>query len=325
MGVTIVPDVEGEDNVLQYSHEGTKVKRCFKILGLPCIPTPGSDCSGTLYQMCNTLSDQYGNYFPQRGDPHPSIIIPTSWGESVGNADNNAFCADVFHFRFIDPEKIMAEVEYNVLNGLTQEPSADNDQAEAWLQYYSSVQMSKINVDYQGNQLLCAYRGQYQIFDNFNNKIYNGALADNGPQSLTTADANWPNIILQFQRRMTTRTSPASYMAMINSLPITFDGNEYDTHELLCVRNDAESLDGGFSFINTLQLQFRQSQEDTTYSAEVPGWDLGDYFRVQCGYAYDGTNNWQVAQTGQIPTDCQSTVFQIQDEIDFNDLNLGNG
>ena len=325
MGVKICWDVDKEDNAEQYSREGLKVKRVANITGLPTLPTPGSDCSGTLYQLLAGLTDMYGQTFPSRGTPHPSIVIATPWGEFANpDSDNNAFCADVFKLKFLDSTSVQAEVEYSVLNALTQEPSETNDAAPMWLTPASSVQQSKTNVDFQGNQLLCSYKGDYAIYDNFGTQIYGGNSADGGPQSLTTADVMWPNTLLQFQRRMTTRQSAAGIISCLNNGVVSIDGYDYQEDELLIVRYDCESLDGGVSFILTCGIQFRDSTPETDHAPTIPGWNMGDYYRVQNGYAWDITNKWQVAGVGQVPPDAYATVFQIQTEINFDDLNLGN-
>ena len=314
-------DILGKDNVLQYSHEGVKLKRTAHITGLPSLPMPGQDCSGTLYQLLTgSVPD-----FPLRGNAHPSIVIATEWGGFAHpEEDDNAFCADVIHFRFLDSNKVEAEIEYSVLNGLTQEPSEDFDKAPAWLTYASSVQQAKTNVDYQGNQLLCQYKGAYAIKDNFGTIVYPGGGASNGPQSLTTAEAQWPNILMHFQRRMTTRQSPIGVLSCINASPITIDGHPYQKDELLIVRYDFESLDGGVSFIMTCDAQYRATTPPTTYAPAIPGWQVGDYYRVQSGFAWDTANNWQVAGVRDVPPDAYANVFQIQSEFDMSSLNLGN-
>ena len=280
MATNVFPDIqvtEG-DQTFDYSKEGPKCRRTFIL----------DNCD--MIQPCSTLEQLIFNFatdsptefdLPARGSPHPTIAFPAPWNTT------NSFCADVLSARAITSNQAKVTVDYQIMNGLTQEAPDDGsaDANLALLIVSSSVQTIQTSVDVAGNALIVPYcsggtgtgggTNAYDISTSANiNGIFNAVTIKATPTSLghpfipgqpnnrVTASIQVPTVLLRFQRR---ESKPRNnlYVGYVNST--TWDLSApwpsigvIDEQCALCTRIENTTLDEGQTYCVTYEFQVGQ-------------------------------------------------------------------
>ena len=317
---TVWADTEADNNSLTYGREGMKCRRCFAVEGTDIFPTPGTDGSGTVFNV------MWYSGIPIRGTPHPYLNASTwaAFFPSEPPAPLPAgleFAADTIAVTPIDSQNMKVTVEYAILNGATQEPSSTNDMKPALLHVSSSVRNVQTAVDYLGRKMTAAYDPTSPAFDIYDS---NGQAVTT-PSSIVHTAKQVPATIFRFTRRQTTAYPPYLLQCRMNSSAWTILGHEYQMWELLCTRVENETEDGGFSYIVTYEFQAQDTLPVAGTDPIIPGWEVGMFYSIQNGYAVahgDGAAGIKRFQAGQIPTDAPAHVFRIYDEVDFTALGL---
>ena len=311
---------EGDQQIL-YSKEGFKCKRMFICDGVDMSSPPN-----TLYGLYQTNTD-----IPMRGDPHPSIIIPA-------NGLDNAFQADVFTITAFSSTQAKVIVEYAVLNAMTQEPSLENNNNQAFIIVSSSVHSQATAVDVNGFPLVIPYLGG-GFPENNPGTAYNiapsgipitptattispGVFIPGTPSTTVTAQAQFPTTLIRFVRRETAPMSPEPYIGYLNSNPMSILGVDYNPGRLLMSRLESESYDCGVSYQVTYELQvaplvsvppgaqwISPANYDPTFTNKMSGWLYGQYYLLPSGQG-TGPNG---SQANPIPDpDTASSAAAIQ-------------
>lgn len=270
------PDIqitEG-DELVTYSKEGLKVKRQFTVdFADNAIP------SKTLYTIMQSGSEAPGAMdLPVRGAPHPTITIPSDWATFMfldTGANVTALCADVVTVKGLTSTQANIEVEYAILNAMTQEPhlnGVETDLSPALLTMASSVAATPIATDIVGNPLAIPYQASEGVAGHFKLTVIPGqqpipftaSLYDFGsgggfvpgtPNIKVTATAQRPATLFRFQRREAQPQNPQQWVGLINSSNWVINGVTYDPYVLLCTRIENETMDNGITYVVTYEFQ----------------------------------------------------------------------
>ena len=351
----LYPDIqieEGEQTV-NYSKEGVKARRTFKLNG-----ANNNTPSSTLYDVLFILGQQNPSPFdiPLRGSPHPTITIPSDWNSK------NSFCADNFRIKAITSTQVMLEVDYSILNGMTQEPTTDktSDNALALLTIASSVQTVETSTDIAGNSLIVPYASPlpvlYNIYSQGNTgsqfvpsttSTWNPTFIPGSPSSKVTAQIQIPNMLLRFQRREKQPRNPNGYVGYVNSSGSGWNLAPWSIGTLsdqtaLCTRIENITLDDGITYIVTYEFQIGQLQSiptstnpvypaqfakpATSINGKLSPWQAVGFYTVSgvggevafTGPPVGGGPSQLLVQQGQIPPDAVPTIFQIYPTVDFS-------
>ncbi len=275
---TTYPDIqvtEG-DQTFEYSKEGPKCRRTF-ILDNCDMSIPTSTLWNVVFNVAQEYPDEM--QLPMRGAPHPSIFFPNNWNTT------NAFCADVIQCKAITSTQARVTVDYQMMNGLTQEANADNDSALALLIISSSVQTIETSTDIAGNVMVVPYcsggtgagggTNSYNITTQAN---VNGVLQavnispsatslgppfrPGQPNTRVTASIQVPTVLLRFQRR---ETQPRNnqYVGYVNSSYWDLSDpwpsiGVINAQCALCTRIENTTLDESQSYCVTYEFQVGQ-------------------------------------------------------------------
>ena len=331
------------DQVLSYSREGIKCKRAWKVDSLD-----NSDPQATLYKMfqggATDVSDKQA--FPFRGCPHPSIVVPTFWGAYDDEENGNAFQADTLAIKGLTSTQAAAEVEYAVLNALTQEPSKNGDSAPALLHCSSSVHSSSVATDAIGQPLVAVYTagGGYSSYDIYLTSSLESKVEFTGtdvepfvpgsPSRKFTSSVEAPSMLLRFQRRETQPRDPRPFEGFVNSKPwkevFGLGTGNIPARSCLCTRIESETQDAGVSYVVTYEFQFHPLVTlPGSYEAIAPAvadevvpstcspWYASKYYELPSGSGRNaGTGKIELAP-GQVPPDADLYIFQCYPECDF--------
>ena len=316
-----------EAATLDYSQEGLKSHIQFLVTD---VPVTGTDAAGTL--MAGVVAaigvTEAGN--PARGTNHPYFN---------GEDSLPLLQADVIHAKARDAKTVEVDVDYAVLNGMTQEPSGAGDVAAALLTVASSLQSYEAIVDFDGNPIQVPYYTTGRV---------NGALTFTCPSSnvaLTQpylqpgkAHTQLPSMILRFQRRETTQRDGSNIVGIYNK--DTFDAGVYGSFPpctLLCTRVENVTRDEGFSWIVTYEFTFQFTVTQPTggvnfqppafapATGEMSAWDVGLYWQMPTNYQANSASGINNPGPEHIPSDAIPTIFAVLGNDDgtlFAALNL---
>ena len=337
MATTLISNAWREDS-LSYSQEGWKAHSRFLVLKETITGTNGA---GTLYQA---IADSIG--IPARGVTHPYLN---------GTGELPLLKSDVIHAEpTVDNVNIAVDVDYAVLSGLTQEPSAAGDIAPALLTVASSLQTFQqatdinglpIKVYYTKDNVIPSAAPAYFITPPGSVALpQTGALA---PNITAKAQGQQPNLVLRFQRREQQQRSPLGLVGYYNtnawnvSQLVTGPSSNFYKHTLLCTRVENTTRDEGVSWIVTYEFVaanivlnstgkdfiFKSPAVGININGDASGWDTGLYYVLPNGYSGTTGPGGSPANSplgpGMIPSDALPTIFAVYGNYDFNtNLNL---
>ena len=322
-----------KQNTLDYSQEGLKNHIRFIVSG---VKVTGDNGTGTLYQAISDSIGLNAKGLPARGTDHPYL----NGGDGLPNLK-----ADVFHAEAVDATTVNVDVDYAVLNALTQEPSDKGDTAAALLTIASSLQSYEAIVDADGNPVLVPYIKTAPSTP--------GDLTIVPPASVTTALATpvnrpaklhsqIPSMLLRFQRREQALRDGSDHVGLYNGDSCDAgDIGTFPPFTLLMTRVENVSRDEGYSWIVTYEMTFQYlltqpsggvnfqnpAEEPTGFSGEMSAWDVGLYYVLPNGYSSKPTSGtpppYPVGQD-MTPSDCIPTIFAVygKDDGKFADLSL---
>lgn len=323
---TVVADVKYKEGLqtITYSQEGWKAKRTFRVYDVEITPGSGNGY-GSVYAAMQAAG------IPQRGNDHPYLD---------GTGEKPLISADVISAKAVDPTTVDIEVDYALLNAMTQEPTwgaTTSDTVPAFLTVASSLQSFQKAQDVAGNPLTVPYAisggGTPSITiwpPNANEAMPGTGL--NAPAITCKAQTQIPNLVLRFQRREQQLRSGAGLVGYYNSVDWTITQFTSSTiapqYSLLCTRVENTTRDEGRSYIVTYEFQFAQNvildncihQAPSTAVDAAPGvcsgWDVGLYYVLPNGVGKN-SSLVPVLQPGQTPPDAIPTVFAVYGKVDF--------
>lgn len=333
----IYPDIqisEG-DQLLSNSREGLKCKRFFKI-----DKADNSDPQGTLYAILGSGTLTPGaDGLPARMAPHPSIVRSNPWSQYMATVAglfevDNAFCADVINVKGLSSTQASVEVEYAILNAMTQEASEAGDSAPALVQIGSSVQSAKVALDIAGQPLDVPYlktggaAGDYKIIPS--GSVSGDSIPD--PHIKITTERQFPSTLIRFIRRERKPRSPAGLVGFVNNgnpWSIAEINPEFDIDEgtMLCTRIENQSDDGALSYVVTYEFAYAPLLDvpsgsiyvspAAAISGKASPWQLNAYYVLPSGIGVDSGGALAFGQNAT-PPDAVPSVFQIYGQYDFN-------
>ena len=327
---TVVKTNRYQANTLDYSQEGLKSHIQFLVTQDAAV---GTDGAGTLISAVQAAIGLTAAGNPARGTNHPYFD---------GTSDKPLLKADVIHAKAIDATTAEVDVDYAVLNAVTQEPSDAGDEAACLLTVASSLQSYEAVVDAVGNPVEVPYVKDSSATPG---TLTIASVAGQGtlPSPFTNAaklHSAMPSMVLRFQRREQAQRDGSELVGLYNGA--LFDAGDFGSFPigtLLMTRVENVTRDEGKSWIVTYEMTFQFTADQPASGVynksgvvtpavggvnQMSTWDVGLYFVLPNGYCTTTNGSVKTVNPGEIPSDCVPTIFAVygQDEGAFAALHL---
>ena len=314
-----------KQNTLDYSQEGLKTRIRFLVTEDAATGPYGT---GTLYSAIGDAIGINPNGLPNRGETHPYFN---------GEDGLPLLQADVIHSEAVDETTLVVDVDYAVLNGVTQEPSDAGDTAAALLTVASSLQSYQAIVDYDGNPINVQYLKSGGTAGGLTINLPSGTAMTGTVARPAKINAQNPFMILRFQRREQQKRDGSGLVGLYNGE--TFDAGDFGTFPpltLLMTRVENVTRDEGVSWIVTYEMAFQytitepsggvhyQSPAIHSSAGEMSAWDAGLYYVLPSSYSSTAAGGVTAVGPDMTPSDAIPTIFAVygQDAGAFAALSL---